>query len=361
VIGEARSVKCVVWDLDDTVWDGVAAYASDERLPASRPGVLAAIDKLAAAGVLSSIASRTDPSVADAVRADPELNARFLAPRIGWQDKSESLRQISAELGIGLDSLAFVDDSPYERAEVRSMLPEVLVLAPEDVTDLVEELSSGPVTSDARHRFGRYREELLRREAGERFPGSREDFLRNCGMRLVVGKADTADTAEIERFVELAARTHRLSSDRLALTTDDVQTALASGSHPLFVAYLSDRYGDYGLIGAAFVAVREPVWCIDLLTLSCRIAGRGVSAAFLGWVIRQAALAGASQLRLRFRPTSANLELRVLLRQVGMHSSELEDHPAVAGETRILALSLAGELPAGPEWVEVAERKMVTT
>ena len=347
----------MVWDLDGTLWDDVVIEAEADRLPALRPWVMEAIDALADVGVLSSVASRTAPWVRELLRGAPELDGRFLVPQIGWQDKSESLRRIADELGIGLGSLALVDDSPYERAEVCSMLPGVLVLAPKDIPDLIGTLRSAPVTPDARRRVGRYREELRRREAGERFRGSKEDFLRSCAMRLTLGEAD--DT-EVGRFAELATRTHRLNSAGLAIDAAEVRSKLARGCHALFAAHLTDRFGDYGLIGAALVERRELVWSVDLLALSCRIAGRGVSTPFLSWIAERAVLAGATELRTVFHPTSANLELRILLRQMGLGSADGVDRSADREGTRTLSRPLSGELPARPPWIEVIERKEAT-
>ena len=264
-------IKCVVWDLDGTLWDEVAVESATDALPTPRPGTLAAIDALAALGVLSSIASRSAPSVLDRLEAVPALRSRFLAPRVSWQDKSESLRGIAKELGIAVDALLLVDDSPYERAEVEALLPGVRTLAPEDVPELLAAFEGREVTPESRARVHRYRTEEARRAEGERFQGSREEFLRWCDMRLTVG---AATPGEIPRALELAARTHRLNSS--GLTPDRLRELAAAEGHEVYTARMTDRFGEYGVIGAALVDRTAPArWSVPLLALSCRVAGRG--------------------------------------------------------------------------------------
>ncbi|MFI5965515.1 HAD-IIIC family phosphatase [Streptomyces asoensis] len=369
-------VKCVVWDLDGTLWDEIAVESPTDDLPAPRPATLAAIDDLAARGVLSSIASRSAPSVLDRLDAVPGLRARFLAPQVSWQDKSESLRKIAEELGIAVEALVLVDDSPYERAEVEALLPGVRTLDPADVPALLAAFEGREITPESRARVGRYRTEEARRAEGARFRGSREEFLRWCDMRLTVGAA-TAD--ELPRALELAARTHRLNSS--GLTPDRLRELAAADGHELYTARMTDRFGDYGIIGAALVdrgpdtpGVRDgagtasATWAVPLLALSCRVAGRGAAAAFLFRLMERARAAGAEEFRVTLRPTDANLEMRILLRQAGLRRTDAAvPGPADASgapvartapaEAAVLGRTLGGDLPGPPPWLHVSDRE----
>ncbi|MGW6521535.1 HAD-IIIC family phosphatase [Streptomyces sp. NPDC054962] len=366
-------VKCVVWDLDGTLWDEIAVESATDDLPTPRPSALAAIDALAARGVLSSIASRSAPSVLDRLDAVPQVRARFLAPQVSWQDKSESLRRIAKDLGIAVDALVLVDDSPYERAEVEALLPGVRTLAPEDVPALLAAFEGREVTAESRERVRRYRTEETRRAEGERFEGSREEFLRWCGMRLTVGAA-TPD--EIPRALELAARTHRLNSS--GLTPDRLRELASSDGHELYTARMTDRFGEYGIIGAALVdrtrradGGAPAIWSVPLLALSCRVAGRGAAAAFLFRLMERAREAGAEEFRVTLRPTDANLEMRILLRQAGLRRTDAAattattatsttpgaTAPATAADSAVLGRTLQGDLPGSPVWLHVSDRE----
>ncbi|MEU7417991.1 HAD-IIIC family phosphatase [Streptomyces antibioticus] len=360
------SVKCVVWDLDGTLWDDIAVETPTDELPTPRPEMLAAIDALAARGVLSSIASRSAPTVLDRLAGRPEVRERFLAPQVSWQDKSESLRRIAKDLGIAVEALVLVDDSPYERAEVEALLPGVRTLAPEDVPALLAAFEGREVTPESRERVRRYRTEETRRAEGERFSGSREEFLRWCDMRLTIG---AAAPDEIPRALELAARTHRLNSS--GLTPDRLRELAASEGHALYTARMADRFGSYGVIGAALVDRTDPAaWSVPLLALSCRVAGRGAAAAFLFRLMRRAREAGADTFQVTLRPTDANLEMRILLRQAGLRRADDTPGttpdtapgtapgtaPATAPDAAVLVRSLHGDLPEPPPYLHVTEQ-----
>ncbi|MFH8476546.1 HAD-IIIC family phosphatase [Streptomyces sp. NPDC018000] len=363
MIGQESLVKCVVWDLDNTLWDGIAVESRDNTLPAAKLEVLDLIDRLASRGVLNSIASRSDPSVLALLRADPELAGRFFAPQVAWQDKSESLRRIAEELGIGLASMVLVDDSPYERAEVSSALPHVITLAPEEAGALLDlpALDPSRMTAESLDRVDRYRAEEQRKEAEGSFAGSREDFLRWCGMRVRVFPARQGDA---RRIAELAARTHRLNSSGIALDLERVRSLIDDPRWFVPVVELSDRFGDYGLVGTAVTALSAPDlpdgWDVQLFTLSCRVAGRGVSEAFLRWLLDQARTAGADLVRTPVRIGEANLELRLLLRQFGFRAEPAPgpapgQAPRSSGGQQVTFTRrpVDGPLPVAPAWIEI--------
>lgn len=337
------AIKCVVWDLDDTVWPG-AAIESDE-VPEPYQRVLALLDGLEARGIVSSAASRGDPSVAPLLAAHPRLGGRFAAPRVAWDEKSESIERIAAALRIDLDAIAFVDEDPFERAGVAHALPAVLVLSVAELESALDggRFAPGQLTDEGRRRAAMYREDERRRRVAEGFAGGRTEFLRWCEMRLDVGAAEASD---VDRLVELGERTHRLNSAGRRAGRDDVLRWFAAGG--LVRARLADRFGDYGLIG--MVAVERPAaadWRVDLLAVSCRVEGRGVPAALLRWTMGQARRAGAPGLRALYRANGRNVRLAVLLRQLGFGRA------GGTGDAVELRRSLDGDLPPYPEWLRI--------
>jgi FkbH-like protein len=333
-------VKCVVWDLDDTVWTGVA-IESDEA-PEPRDRVIELLRELEARGIVSSVASRGDPSIAGVLRDDPRLRDRFVAPEVGWDPKSDAIRRVAATLRIGLDAVAFVDEDPFERAEVAHLVPEVLTLS---VAEL-EAALTGPrftperLTDEGARRAAMYREEELRRSAETGFAGGREEFLRSCEMRLHVGPAAPDD---LDRLRELAERTHRLNSAGRRADPAEVLAWFEAGW--LTRARLADRFGDHGLIGLVAVD-RTPGadWRVELLAVSCRVDGRGVPAALLRWTMDEARRAGAPGLLARYRASGHNVRLAVLLRQLGFRRAGVD----------VFRRSLADEPPPYPEWLTVS-------
>ncbi|MGA8117835.1 MAG: hypothetical protein WCA46_29720 [Actinocatenispora sp.] len=348
-------VKCVVWDLDDTVWPGVAIESSDDTLPTPYPAALAAMSLLAERGIASSVASRTDPSLAEAVRQHPDLADRVIAPQLGWGDKSEAVARIADELGIATSALAFVDDNPYERAEVGAVLPDVLVLAPDELYARLEtpEFRPAVITEEARRRVAGYRQESVRRAAERDFAGPREAFLRSTGLTLTIRRAGPTD---VDRVAELAERTHRFNTTGERWPADRIREVLADDRWLVPVARLADRFGDYGVISTALIERHPdglPAWQPRLLMVSCRAAGREVPIALLRWILRGARADGAQRLLVDVRPVAANLELRMLLRRAGFTAAEPGSGVPAEG-TVLLARSVDDDLPEVP-WLRVVE------
>lgn len=345
------AVKCVVWDLDGTVWDGIAVESEGPGAPPLLPDVAGMLDALEERGIVNSVASRSAPYVAELLEEHPVLAGKFLAVKVGWGDKSDSVRRVAEELGIGLDALAVVDDSPFERAEIEAKLPEVRVLSPEQMRAAIDAPPFVPehISRESGLRVQRLREERTRRSAEAAMRVSREEFLASCEMTLTLTPAAAAD---VERMAELVARANRLSSSGLRPHADEIAALAADPRWRVVAARLTDRFGDYGLIGAALVeeagAATPPAWRLPLLAVSCRAAGRGVAEAILAALMERARAAGADEIRAEVRNTPANLELRVLLKACGFRVSAEGDDGALT-----LARPLAEPLPSVPRWIEL--------
>ena len=346
-------IKCVVWDLDNTLWPGIAAEEPEDILPEPDPHMLQIIDTLEARGIVSSVASRNDPSLGKQLLAQPALTNRIVAPQVGWEPKSGAVRRIAERLNIGLDAMVFVDDSPFERAEVAYMLPQVRVMSPDGIQTALDTPTFTPqeVTGEARRRAEMYRAEEQRRSAEETFAGNRADFLRQCEMRLSIAPATLDD---LPRIAELVERTHQLNSTGRRYTYDELRERLESRRWLVPVARLVDRFGDYGLIGAALVD-REPpgpreigVWLAELVMLSCRVEGRGIPAALLTRIMYQARDAGMGALRAAYRVDERNLPMRLLFRQMGFEVIGKGQDGLV-----LAARDLSRDLPAYPEWLQI--------
>jgi len=300
-VSERGRVKCVVWDLDDTLWDG--ALLEDPAVTV-RPEAVATLRTLDARGVLHAIASRNDHDAAMArLRADG-LDELFLAPQIGWDPKSVGVARVAAELNLGLDALAFVDDQPFERAEVAHAHPQVLTVDAAEIADLPRRPAFTPrfVTDESRRRRELYRSDARRRDAESGWQGTDTGFLATLGMVLTVRPAGPGDLARAE---ELTVRTHQLNATGRTYSYDELDALRRDPDHLLLVAGLTDRFGDYGTIGLALVHRGRAHWTLRLLLLSCRVAARGVGTVLLDHLRSRAAEAGAT-LRGEFVDTGRN-------------------------------------------------------
>jgi methoxymalonate biosynthesis protein len=356
-------VKCVVWDLDNTLLSGV--WLETGEVPAADPVLLRALSELDGRGVLNSVATRNPAELAELLPRAAAWPVEFVAPQYGWGRKSESLRRVAAELNIGPDALAFVDDDPYERAEVAFALPDVLVLSPEDVPDALgwPELSPPVVTAEARRRAGSYAQARRREQAAREFGRPREEFLRWCQTTVTISPATAAD---LPRLYELSTRTHQFNSARRSVPEPTLRGWLHSDRHEVAVLRLRDRFGDDGLVGAVIVDAGgtasvdsagaghgDPEWTVELLMMSCRAMGRGAIDTLLAWLTRAAAGQGAVTLRVPCRLDERNVPLRLALVAAGFRADRSE--PDGDGRTHF-ARPLSGPLPELPGWASVSRR-----
>jgi len=346
------TVKCVVWDIDNTLLTGIYLEAGDQP-PGADPVLTTVLAELGERGILHALASKNPPEAA--AHTARVTGWRFAAAECGWDRKSDALARIAATLGIGVDALAFVDDDPFERAEVGFALPGVLVLSPEDAAEAPgwPEFSPPVITPEARRRAEMYAERQQRQAAERSFGGTKEEFLETVGTRVTIAAATAAD---VPRLHELAARTRQFNSvagqppaagagPAAGMTQDWFRDLLAAGDCDVATVRLRDAFGDDGLVGACVVMREAGIWTVPLLMMSCRAMGRGVIDALLAWLVRQAARAGARRLRIPCVTNSRNVPLRLALAAAGFRVPEA----AGAAGQGTARQGAAGQGPEGGE------------
>ena len=326
----ARPVKVVVWDLDNTLWDGILLEAEDEAVALSKP-VAHTIRALDERGVLHSVASRNEHEPAMSKLREHGLDEYFLHPHIGWGSKADSVADIASRLNLGLDSVVFVDDDPAERAEVAFRHPEVRCLTPEQAPALLTDPHLAPPqpTAESASRRRLYREEEARQAAQETHPGSREDFLATLQMTLKVQRARSRD---LDRITELIARTNQLNSTGYIYSRAELEQCLASDRFDAIVAELTDRFGSYGTIGFVLSEKRAEAWQIKLVLTSCRVMSRGIGGILLQVAHHRADAAGL-RLTAEYVDTGRNRPMYLALRFAGFLPAESPD-VADAAESR---------------------------
>jgi FkbH-like protein len=331
----APTVKCLVWDLDDTLWDGVVLEGDE---PEPFPGALGTLRTLDERGVLHAAASRGEHAVTSRHLDRHGLEEWFCDVRVGWGAKSDAVRRIAESLNIGLDTVAFVDNDPVERAEVSAALPMVRCYPAKDAGRLGElpEFQPEFVTEEAGRRRHLYRTERRRQVAEEEFGSDRQAFLASLGLEMTVRGASEDD---LVRASELTVRTHQLNTSGLTYDEEELRKLTADPDWRVQVAELRDDYGDYGIIGLAVteLAVRELAEpaeeaggdaVLRLMLMSCRVASRGVGTVLLDHLVRQAVGEGRRPVA-HFVPTEANRNMLVTLRFAGF--APVEDHTGTGG------------------------------
>jgi FkbH-like protein len=338
---KAGQVKCVVWDLDNTVWDGILLEGGDVRV---RPEAASLIRTLDERGILNAVASRNDRDAAMAALERAGLAEFILCPQISWNPKSDSVAAVASALNIGLDAIAFIDHQEFERDEVSFRHPRVLCYDAADVASLATRPEFTPkfVTGESALRRHLYASGFERDRAEQEFAGTNEEFLATLGMEMTIAPATVSD---LRRAEELTIRTNQLNSTGVTYSYAELESMLDSPRHLLLVAGLDDRYGSYGKIGLALVETAGADWTLKLLLMSCRVMSRGVGTVLLHHVMRQAHAAGA-RLLAEFVPTDRNRVMYVTYRFAGFTEQAERDG------LRILAAP-AGEVPAPPAYLRL--------
>lgn len=316
--------KCIVLDLDNTMWGGIVGEDGVENLVLGNDGPGKAFQDLQRVlleyhrtGTLLALCSKNDePLALRALRDHPGMVLRqdhFAAMRINWQDKASNLAEIAAELKLGLDAFVFLDDSEFERAEIRRLAPAVTVVdLPSDPSHYPGFVAQLPffdalsVTEDDRRRGQMYVEDRQRRDL-EKQAETLEDFLKGLEIKVEVHRVTPM---LVPRLAQLTQRTNQFNLTTRRYTESDLLAMLheQSAHWRLYCLQASDRIGAAGIVGGALVSL-EPAKStgrLDTFLVSCRILGRGIESAFLSAVLSDLQAGGIRSVLAEYIPTDRN-------------------------------------------------------
>jgi FkbH-like protein len=363
---QGRSYKCLVLDLDNTLWGGVIGDDGLNGIVLGQGSALgegfAAVQdyakELARRGVILAVSSKNDEANAlEPFDRHPEMLLRrgdIACFRANWQDKAANIRAIAQDLNIGLDSLVFLDDNPFERNLVREQLPMVAVPeVPDDDPALVPGVladagyfESLGITREDRERTAQYQENRAR----DQLRASATDieaYLRQLEMRLLWNRFDEIG---LQRVVQLINKTNQFNLTTRRHTEADVRAIMADPLAFGLQIRLLDRFGDNGIIAIVIGRMNaDRDLLIDTWLMSCRVLGRGVETATLNLVAAQASGLGAARLIGHYLPTAKNGMVREHYTKLGFTPVS----QAADGES-LAVLELADFAPR-PVFIHVAE------
>src|SRR5215469_2023910 len=316
----ARTLKCIVWDLDNTLWDGVL-IEDGEKGVRLRQGVVDVIKATDERGILHSIASKNNHDEAMRLLKKLGIEEYFLFPQISWTPKSESIRRIAQQLNIGIDAMAFVDDQAFERSEVQTALPEIIVIDAAECESLPQRAEcQGNVTAESRNRRQMYREQEQRETAQNRYTGDYLGFLRSCGIEASIRPLEEEN---LRRVYELAQRTNQMNFSGNRYHESELRDLMRSAVLKGFVVQCRDRFGDYGIVGFAVVETLRP--CLVDLMFSCRVQAKRVEHAVLTFLLHRFAMNGARDFFAKYRRTERNAPSGKVFAEMGFEQVEERD------------------------------------
>lgn len=277
---QAKLCKCVVWDLDNTLWEGTLIEDGPEALQL-KPGVTAVIHELDRRGILQSIVSKNNPEDAMAVLRRFELDDYFLYPQMSWEPKGRAVGEIARLLNIGLDTVLVIDDQPFEREQIQAACPATSVIDATEYLGLTDRPECQvPVTNDSANRRRMYWQQTHRVEAQSAFDGDYFTFLLDCQMKLRLKRLGDEN---LQRVHELTQRTNQMNFSGNRYDRDRLAEIMKTVYLHTYVMDCEDKFGHYGTVGLCVVDSREPRM-IDLM-FSCRIQSKRVEHAFLAHIL----------------------------------------------------------------------------
>jgi FkbH-like protein len=293
-----KTIKCVIWDLDHTIWHGT--LLENDRLEL-REGIVEIIKTLDSWGIIQSIASKNNH--ADAIRMLQSfgISEYFLYPQIGWDLKSNAVGRIKEKLNIGMDAIAFIDDQPFERDEVSFVHEQVTCLDTGCIDAIPEMFKPRFITNESSQRRKMYLDDDKRNQEEQEI-GDNRKFLASLQLDFSIGRASVND---LQRVEELTARTHQLNTTGYTYSYEELEALVNDPNHLLLISGLTDKYGSYGKIGVALVACNGTIWTLKLLLMSCRVMSRGVGQVLLNYIMNLARENGC-RLQAEFLPTDRN-------------------------------------------------------
>jgi FkbH-like protein len=307
-----KEIKCIVWDLDNTIWNGILLEGDCVRL---KPGIVDVIEKLDKRGILHSIASKGNYEDAMHKLKEFQINKFFLYPEINWNAKSQSITNIQKNLNIGMDTLLFIDDQNFERDEVKSVHPKVACIDATEYLNLPSNPRLNPrfITQDSGRRRLMYFEDQQRKLRENDFEGPREAFLASLNINFFISEAKNDD---LKRAEELTVRTNQLNATGKTYTYDQLKMYMESIDHKLIMCEMNDKYGAYGKIGIALVEILKNYFHIKLLLMSCRVMSFGVGTVLLSHILQQAKKS-KKKVRADFKHTGRNRVMYITFKFAG--------------------------------------------
>ena len=316
--------KLIVVDADNTLWRGVVGEQGTQGIELTSQHLILQrfLIEQYEKGVMLAVCSKNIESDVMQVldeRSDMLLKrSHFVAFKANWQAKSTNIHELTTELSISLDSVIFIDDNPIELAEVTGTFPQVLVLQFNDDEKQLAKMmkhwafNTGNVTAEDLKRSELYQ---INQKRGAELLNcqSYKEFL--AGLKLQMNISNLQE-AQIPRIAQLTERTNQFNATKGILNRQELASLMNSTNKQCLTLTVQDKYGDYGLVGAAFYTLIENAIVLDNILLSCRALGKGIEERFLSSIAQKALDAGKQYVVIKWRELPRNLVLRNLYSRV---------------------------------------------
>jgi FkbH-like protein len=332
--------KCLVLDLDNTLWGGVLGEDGIDgiKIGGDYPGKAflyfqEALVELSKRGIILTICSKNnEEDVLEAWEKNPfiVLKQKYIsAYRINWNNKADNIKELSEELNIGLDSFVFVDDNPTERELIRQMLPMVEVPEfpeqpyelPEFFRQLVDKyFRIYSITEEDKKKTEQYQANAKRSNEKKKFTDIGE-YIKSLDIKIEIQKANEFN---IPRIAQMSQKTNQFNLTTKRYTDADIKSFLEQG-YDIYCISVSDKFGDNGITGEIIIREEGKLAEIDTLLLSCRILGKGIEEAFIKRILAILKDKGIEEVKAKYIPTIKNSQVKDFYEKVGFEKEQEED------------------------------------
>lgn len=328
---EGKAKKCLILDLDNTLWGGIVGDDGINGIQIGEIGsgrvytdIQSFAKELKKRGIILAVCSKNEEKTAkDAFEKNPDMILKledFAVFVANWENKAENIRFIQETLNIGMDSIVFVDDNNFERNLVKQMIPEVTVPdLPDDPAhylDFIRKLNLFEVISysdEDKTRADKYRVEVIRKQAQSKYKNY-EEYLEDLDMRVIVSKFDEFS---VSRIAQLSQRSNQFNLRTIRYTKDDINKIMNNPQKAGIYFKLSDKYGDYGLVSVVVLDINQADLFIDTLLMSCRVLKRGLEEYVINTIIDFAKQNGKNTVIGEYLETKKNSMVKDLYGKMG--------------------------------------------
>ena len=311
-ITEGKKVKCVIWDLDNTLWDGVLIEDKNVKL---KHELVDLIKKMDSCGIVNSIVSKTNQEGVDAKRKEFGIDDYFVFKKVNWDPKSVNISKTIRQMNINPNTIVFVDDNPFERNEVSLTHPSITCIDPSEIVEFSKcKRFNVVVTEDSKNRRHTYQMLESMKKEEEAWDGNIDEFLINCHIKVQLSKPTDNN---IMRCYELLQRTNQLNSSGRRLSLEEVKQIVASNFFDSYVLHSSDKFGNYGIVGFLIVEKKEDGAYITDFVISCRVANKKIEPSVVNYLANKY----GGYIYFCYKKTSLNGPMYKTIEELDMHLS----------------------------------------
>lgn len=342
-----KKIKLVIWDADNTLWNGTVYYKDKEAIKI-KPGTQAALKELDKRDIISTMCSKNNYEDVETMLKNLDIEKYFKKPQIGWGLKSEAIKKLVKIFNLSFEEVLFIDDDPFQRAEVQSQIPGLNITELTDPIDVlnIEGIKPENETETDKKRVQILKEARNREEAEKNSRDNYKDFLCKCNIGMTIREIEEKDWP---RVVQLLNRTNELNATGNRYQLEELKKSYEINKDKILIVELTDKFGNYGLIAESIIDTKEPgVWFIRDITVSCRTMGRGIGGALVLATLNLAKKEKIKKVRGYVKPSESNWRMQSLFEKRGFQ--KISDN----GKIKRYEFDLVNDkIKSYPNWLNV--------